>query len=288
MRKPFGLFASVLLMVLSLVAAACSDGSSDTATTGDDAGGGIVVEGVVGDDTGSDDTGSDDTGSDDGIDSDGDADGGDVTPLPDIDDMVLDEPTFTYEVTGDPCTDMETLVVGPTAQALRLQPDEEQQAVFLHAAEPFGDEAIASVEAIIEADDADTAEDVRDELLVAFDEITLEPCGWPLYGALFAVALAEPIMFCEAGEAIGAADNGFDPGVPCDQDGIAPTHLPCFASIDVDVDTSLFITSGWETVDCDSGESVEWDGQVGAWVASTEAVAATDQVPAPAPAEPGG
>lgn len=253
MRNPLVVFAGVLLAVLSLIAAGCSDGSSsDAATTGDEAGDGIVVEGVVGDDTRT---------------GDGDADGGDVTPLPDIDDLVLDEPTFTYEITGDPCTDMETLVVGPTAQALADQPAEEQQAVFLNTAEPFGDDAIAAVEAVIEAGDTDTGEEEFTELFAALDEITLEPCGWPLHGALFAIAEATPVMFCSTSEALDAPDGGMEPEPErCDEDGVAPTHLPCFASIDVDIDTRLFITSGWDTVDCDSGEPVEWDADALAWL----------------------
>ncbi|MDW3218732.1 MAG: hypothetical protein R8F63_08975 [Acidimicrobiales bacterium] len=262
-----------------MAASACSDGAPDTATNGDD-GGGIVVEGITDDDTGSGDTGSDDTGSD----SDGDADSGDVPPLPDIDDLELDEPTFTYEVTGDPCTDMATVVVGSTAQALANQSEEEQQAVFLNAVEPFGDEAVASVVAVIEADDPDVDEEEFAELVAALDEITLEPCGWPLYGALFEIAQAAPVVFCE--DAMEAADDGFEPEPErCDQDGIAPTYLPCFAAIDADVDTALFITSGWETIDCDSGAPVEWDGQVGAWVETTEAAPGPGEaVPVPAPA----
>lgn len=261
----------VLALVVTLLGAACADASTTDAGTGVDrelsTDGGIVVEGV--------DDGPDEP--DDGLDPDGDEGTGDdditvVVPddLPDIDDLVLDEPSgFTFESTGDPCSDALSLVVGPTAEAIADLPEDDQQAVFTVALEPLGPEAMATLDALIEADDDPSIEEVH-ELITAFDEITLEPCGWPLYGALAAVAEAGTTVFCEIDTAIGddAMEVVEDDGDPCTGMNAYPDTLPCFEAKDVDLSSFVAVSQPWLLVDCETGVEVDWDRASAAWVES--------------------
>lgn len=253
---------TALALAVALVGASCADEADDaTSQEGGDAstGGGIVVEGV-------------DRVPGQGSDT---ADAGDaatevgVAALPDIDDLVLErEIDLSSLTTDDPCTNAHNLVVGPEAESIsELTEEGEQVAVFVAALESFGAGAVAALETMAEADDDASLEEIN-EMALAVDAITLEPCGWPLFGALWAAARAGAQVYCEvdAGDGDEAAEPVDD--APCAEFTTYPDSLPCFEATVDDPASSNAVLTLWAPVDCETGASVEWDGTSAAWVES--------------------
>ena len=189
---------------------------------------------------------------------------------------VPDEVDAVYIATGDPCIDLENLLVGPTGEwAHDLSSDEEIQ-LFRDAVSSLGDSAITAFDEFIAAFEVEEPPAMVEAiaLIDGLDNITFEPCGWPLWGALFAVlqVVDGAARFCAIDAVIdGSNDEELEPEFDpprCEAfESPFPSELPCFRRNEIPVgDDDIFALLGlWTLLDCGSGVEVGWDEDVGTW-----------------------
>ncbi|GJM38699.1 MAG: hypothetical protein DHS20C19_20660 [Acidimicrobiales bacterium] len=92
------------------------------------------------------------------------------------------------------------------------------------------------------------------ERIVAVDEITLDDCGWPLFGAYLAIA-----------DAVRSQEE-CDFAACANAEIVQPTSLPCLVRSGVDPETLAPGVRYWVPVDCTTNEYVEWDAVALAWL----------------------
>ncbi|MEM7139873.1 MAG: hypothetical protein AAF548_02505 [Actinomycetota bacterium] len=200
-----------------------------------------------------------------------DAPGDDVVPDDDVGggDLATSAPgsEFDFALSGDACNDALRLIIGPEAEALNDVELDVIQPIVRNVLGQFDEAAADTFDRLLDITPDASNEEVH-AIVTAMDTVTIEPCGWPFYGALAAVGDATAVKFCT----VSAAIDGPEPPeqtseMDCDDEEIvAPNVLPCFEAKDVDLANVWDITDPWTPVDCATGNEVYWDHTEGAWI----------------------